>query len=88
MRTYIDGVDIEHGLARLGAFLAILLALLADRGYASNVTLSNRTSGFLARRAIDSIAVVGWLADHLPQRTTGTRGHDEQTTHHRWARGV
>ena len=60
-------VDVEHTLALLGLFLALILARLADRGYAPQVTLADRVSGFLARRGIDGIAVIGWLVDHLPQ---------------------
>jgi hypothetical protein len=87
MRTHIHGIDVEHGLARLGLFLAILLALLADRAYAEPMTSANRVSGFLARRAIDGIAAFGGLVDRLPQPNKG--GRDEQTTDlRRWARGL
>ena len=41
------------GLA--GLFLMLLVARLANHG------------GFLAERAIDVIAVIGWIADHLPR---------------------
>ncbi len=42
-------------LALLGLFLMLIVARLANHG------------GFLARRAIDAIAVIGWIADHLPR---------------------
>ena len=63
-------VDVEHTLALVGLFLVLILTRLADRGYARQVTLADRVSGFLARRGIDGIAVIGWLVDHLPQTQT------------------
>jgi hypothetical protein len=59
-------IDTGQTLALLGRFLLLVVARLADLGYSGRPTLS----GFRARRAIDGGAVIGWLADHLPQPAT------------------
>ena len=48
-------------LALLGLFLLLMVARLANHG------------GFLARRAIDGVAIFGWIADHLPLPATKWR---------------
>ena len=49
--------------------LAPLPARLAPRAYEPQETAADRLTSFLARRVIDGIAVIGWLADHLPTPT-------------------
>ena len=56
--------DAEHVLGLTGLFLLIVVAKLADRGYGPQQTFAEQVSGSLARRAIDAIAVMGWLVDH------------------------
>jgi hypothetical protein len=51
-------INTDQALALLGLFLMLIVARLANRG------------GFLARRAIDGVAVIGWIVDHLPQPAT------------------
>ena len=67
MKSTPQYLDMEHALGLVGLWLALTLARLANRGYAEQVTYADRVSGFLARRGIDAIAVIGWLADRLPQ---------------------
>jgi hypothetical protein len=67
-------ISVDHAVASFGLFVLVVVARLANRGYAQqtagtsgDVLLPARgLSGFLARRAIDGVAVIGWLADHLP----------------------
>jgi hypothetical protein len=58
----------ERVLGWLGLLLLGLVGKLAGPAYAEQRTRVQRVSGFLARRAIDAVAVVGWLADRLPGR--------------------
>jgi hypothetical protein len=53
-------------LGPVGLFLLIVVGTLADRGYGPQPTFASRVSGGMARRAIDAIAVMGWLVDRLP----------------------
>ena len=59
-------------LGVIGLFLMLVIAQLADRAYLHHATLAGRASGFLARRVIDAITVVGLLCDHLPMHAPGT----------------
>ena len=54
-------------LGHIGLFLMLVIARLASRAYSDQQTVGGRLSGFFARRTIDVIAGVGWLADRLPQ---------------------
>jgi hypothetical protein len=56
----------ERLLGVVGLFLMLIVARLADRGYAPQQTAAARVSGFLARRGIDIVAAGGWLVDRLP----------------------
>jgi hypothetical protein len=60
-------MNTEHVLASVGLSLLIVVGKLADRGYGPQQTLAGRVSGGIARRAIDVIAVIGWLVDRLPE---------------------
>ena len=57
---------VERALGIIGLFLMLVTARLANRAYADQQMGMHRLSGFLARRTIDLIAAVGWLADRLP----------------------
>ncbi len=61
---------VDRTLGALGLFLMLIVAGLADRGYAPQQTMSGRLAGFAARRAIDGVAVMGWLVDRLPLPAT------------------
>jgi hypothetical protein len=65
MTKHLFHVNAEHLLGSVGWFLVLLVARLADRGYGPQQTRADQLSGCLARRAIDAIAVVGWLIDRL-----------------------
>jgi hypothetical protein len=55
----------EHALAMFGLLLVVLLAKLVTSADPAQRTALQRAYGFLARRAIDAIAVIGWLVDRL-----------------------
>ena len=57
----------DHAFGFLGLFLMLVIGQLADPAYAVRHTAVERMRGFVARRAIDGIAVIGWLADRLPR---------------------
>ena len=80
MTKHLFPMNTEYVLGSVGLFLLIVVGTLADRGYGPQQTLAGRASGCLARRAIDAIAVLGWLVDrlrlppHLPPATRATLG--------------
>jgi hypothetical protein len=57
----------DHALGFLGLFLMLAVGRLADPAYAATHTAVERLRAFVARRAIDGIALIGWLADRLPR---------------------
>ena len=59
-------LNIEPALGSLGLLLMLLVVTLTPAAYGEGRTLSSHVRGFFARRAIDGIATVGWLADRLP----------------------
>jgi hypothetical protein len=62
----------EHALGTLGLLLMLLVAKLAECAHPSQQTYLQRARAFLARRAIDGIAVIGWLVDRLPDQAIRT----------------
>lgn len=66
MSSRLLSVGVGYSLGLLGLFLMLVIAGLANRAYGVQETSAGRVIGFLARRAIDGIAAVGWLADRLP----------------------
>jgi hypothetical protein len=67
MTKHLFPMNTEHVLGSVGLFLLILVGKLADQGYGPQGTFAGRVSGCMARRAIDAIAVMGWLVDRLPE---------------------
>ena len=57
--------NIYHPLGLFGLLLVGLVGRLADHAYPSSAAHYGRVTPFLARRAIDAIAVVGWTIDRL-----------------------
>lgn len=57
------GVDL---VALVGLVLMLVVTRLAIRGYSAPQIKGRGLSSFLARRAIDGVAAIGWLADRLP----------------------
>ena len=53
---------------RVGLVLIVLVALAADRAYASHNGVRSRITGFICRGVIDAVGVVGWMADRFPAR--------------------
>jgi len=53
-------------LGILGLFLMLVIARLAPLAYEPQQTTTDRLTSFIARRVIDGIALIGWVADHLP----------------------
>ena len=66
MTKHLFHMNTEHVLGSLGLFLLLVVARLAKCCVDPQHTLAGRVSGCLARRAIDAVAVVGWLVDRLP----------------------
>jgi hypothetical protein len=66
MTKHLFPMDTEHVLGSLGLFLLILIAVLSDSADNPRRTFAGHVSGFLARRAIDAVAVVGCVVDRLP----------------------
>ena len=57
--------NIHHPLGSFGLLLVGLVGRLADHASPSNPAEYRRATAFLARRAIDAIAIVGWSVDRL-----------------------
>ena len=66
MTNKVLSIETAHALGMLGLFLMLVIARLAPHAYDPQRGAANRLTSFLARRVIDGIAVIGWLADHLP----------------------
>jgi hypothetical protein len=62
-RSYLASV--RYPLGSFGLLLVVLVGRLADHAYPSSSAHYGRIMPFLARRAIDGIAVVGWTIDRL-----------------------
>jgi len=67
MSNPLLSIEFEHPLGVVGLFLMLIVAVMANHGYTAHRTLTGRIGGFLARRAIDAVAGIGWLIDHLPR---------------------
>ena len=79
MTKHMVHADTGHMLGSVGWFLMLVVAWLAGRGYGPEQTLAARLAGAMARRAIDAIAAVGWLADRLPRPTSHRPGSSSAT---------
>ena len=66
MTNRLLSVEMGHVLGLLGLFLMLVIARLADCAYGVQRASTGRLTSFLARRAIDGVAAIGWLADRLP----------------------
>jgi hypothetical protein len=66
MTKHLFPMNTEHVLGSVGLFLLMVVGKLAERGQGPQQTFAGRVSGWMARRAIDVIAVMGWLVDRLP----------------------
>jgi hypothetical protein len=75
MTKHLFHMDTEHVLGSLGLFLLLLIARLSDSAFNPQHTLAGRVSGFLARRVIDAVGVVGWLFDRLPAPAPSSNPH-------------
>ena len=64
MKTRRRLASTRHPLGSFGLLLVGLVGRLAEHAY-SGRTDHGRIKAFLARRAIDGIAVVGWTVDRL-----------------------
>jgi hypothetical protein len=73
MTKHTVSFDTEHLPGYVGLFLLLLIGRLADWGYGPQQTFAQRVSGWIARRAIDVLAIVGWLADRLPEPGASSR---------------
>ena len=75
MTKNVFPMNTEHILGCLGLFLLLLVARLSDTADNTRHTVAAQVSGFLARRAIDAVAVIGWLADRLPAAEPSSDPH-------------
>ena len=67
-------IDVRHPMGTVGLLLMLVVARLAEPALATHTTTATRAQGFTARRAIDAIALVGWLFDRLPAARRGAHG--------------
>jgi hypothetical protein len=67
MTKHLFPMNTQHVLGSVGLFLLIVVGRLANRGHGPQQTFAGRVSGSIARRAIDAIAVMGWIVDRLPE---------------------
>ena len=65
MKTQRRLTAITYPLGSFGLLLVGLVGRLAEQAYPPGHADSGRIQAFLARRAIDGIAVVGWTVDRL-----------------------
>jgi hypothetical protein len=65
MKTRSHLASTRYPLGSFGLLLVVLVGRLADHAYPSSAAHYRRVTPFLARRAIDAIAVVGWTIDRL-----------------------
>ena len=75
MTKHLFHMNSERLLGSLGLFLLLLIVRLSDSAFNPQHTLAGRVSGFLARRAIDAVAIVGWLFDRLPTPVPSRHPH-------------
>jgi len=66
MTNKVLSIEMGHALGIFGLFLMLVIARLADRAYEPQQTVADRLTSFLARRAIDVVAAIGWVVDHVP----------------------
>ena len=66
MTNKVLSLEMGHVLGTLGLFLMLVIARLAHVAYEPQQTTADRLTSLLARRVIDGIAAIGWVADHLP----------------------
>jgi hypothetical protein len=66
MSNRLLSMEMGNALGMLGLFLMLVIARLANHAYEPQQTVADRLTSFLARRTIDGIAAIGWVADHLP----------------------
>lgn len=65
-------VSAKHPLGILGLVLILLVAKLAEYSHPSHQVHSHRAQAFLAKRAIDGVALIGWIVDRLGDRIART----------------
>jgi hypothetical protein len=70
MTNRVLSIEADQILPMLGLFLMLMVARLAVHGYSVQQERARGLTGFLARRAIDGIAAMGWMADRLPRSAT------------------
>jgi len=66
MSNRLHSIKTGNALGVLGLFLMLVIARLANHAYEPQQSSGDRLTSFLARRVIDGVAAIGWVADHLP----------------------
>ena len=69
MMKHLFPINTDHVLGSFGLVLLLLIGRLSDSAVNPDHTFAGRVSGSLARRAMDAVAIVGWLFDRLPAPT-------------------
>jgi hypothetical protein len=64
----------DHAIGELGLLLVLVVVVMAEHGYSAHQRFAGRVGAFIARRAIDGVAVVGWLVDRLPRPAAANGG--------------
>lgn len=77
MRDTGSLIDIGYPLGTLGLLLLLVVARLAGPAFSPHTTTRGRAGGFAARRALDIVAIIGWLFDRFPHRVTAAAGGAE-----------
>jgi hypothetical protein len=65
MTHWALSANVDRTLGAFGLFLMLILARLAVRAYSPQRTMAGRLSGFLVHRAVNGVAIIGWLVDRL-----------------------
>jgi hypothetical protein len=73
-----------HPLGSFGLLLMLIVARLTASASDRPLTTAERARGWLARRAIDGIATLGWMVDHLapgPKGAATRQGISAEVSH-------
>jgi hypothetical protein len=63
-KAFSSGVD--RALGVFGLLLIVVVARLAEWDHSNRDTAMTRLCGFVARRVIDGVSLIGWIVDRLP----------------------
>lgn len=73
MKTRFFGRFGAHAVGTFGLLLVLLVGELVRYDVTPQHTRPQRARAWLARRAMDAIGAIGWIADRLPPQASGTK---------------